>query len=73
MPPQKFYAVAQGRPPAPGIFLSWDETKTLVNGYKRALFKGFPTVEQATTYLADNNIPEDQRVIRSVSVDEGQA
>ncbi|KAE8404958.1 hypothetical protein BDV37DRAFT_246185 [Aspergillus pseudonomiae] len=73
MPSQRYYAVAQGRPPAPGIFLSWDVTKSLVNGYKGSLFRGFSTLEGATNYLAEKNVPEDQRVIRSASVDELQA
>ncbi|KAB8212851.1 hypothetical protein BDV33DRAFT_186025 [Aspergillus novoparasiticus] len=73
MPSQRYYAVAQGRPPAPGIFLSWDVTKSLVNGYKGSLFRGFLTLEGATNYLAEKNVPEDQRVIRSASVDELQA
>ncbi|KAE8396834.1 hypothetical protein BDV37DRAFT_267258 [Aspergillus pseudonomiae] len=69
----KYYAVAQGRPPAPDIFLSWDETKCLVNKHPRSIFKGFSTLEEATAYLAENGIPEHQRVIRGISMDGGQA
>uniref|UniRef100_A0A6C0I419 Ribonuclease H n=1 Tax=viral metagenome TaxID=1070528 RepID=A0A6C0I419_9ZZZZ len=44
-----FYAVANGR--TPGIFLTWDECKTSVNGYKHAVYKKFDTIEAANLFL----------------------
>jgi len=46
---QKYYAVKQGR--IPGIFLTWEDCKKSTEGYPGAVFKSFPTKEEAENYL----------------------
>lgn len=46
---KKIYAVKNGR--TPGIFLTWDACKAQVDGFPKAVFKSFPTIEEATAYL----------------------
>ena len=46
----KYYAVRKGR--IPGIYTSWAETQTQVNGFSGAEFKSFPTQEQAQQFIA---------------------
>ena len=45
----KFYAVKKGR--QPGIYRSWEECKTMVNGFSGALYKSFLTLKEAEEYL----------------------
>lgn len=45
----KFYAVKKGR--IVGIFESWDECQTQINGFADAQYKGFATKEAAQEYL----------------------
>ena len=48
----KFYAVARGR--HVGIVNTWEGAggaKEAVDGYEGAIFKSFPTVDQARTWL----------------------
>lgn len=47
----KYYAVYSGR--VPGIFTTWEEAKRSVNHFSEALYKGFPTFEQAVGWLAE--------------------
>jgi ribonuclease HI len=47
---QKIYAVKKGR--ITGIFKSWDECKSSVDGYPGAVFKSFFTEEEAKVYLS---------------------
>lgn len=47
----KFYAVAKGR--STGIFSSWNEAKTLVDGYTGAKYKSFPTRNEASEWLTN--------------------
>ena len=46
---QKFYAVKQGR--KTGLFTSWDDCKAQVQGYSGAVYKSFPTLQEAQMYL----------------------
>lgn len=46
----KFYAVKRGR--KEGIYTSWDECKEQVNGFPNALYKSFPTYEEAKSYIS---------------------
>lgn len=48
---QKFYAVAVGK--KPGIYYSWEECSSNVQGVKGAAYKSFPTLREAAAYLAD--------------------
>lgn len=45
----KWYSVRVGR--KSGVFQTWDEAKALVNGFTGAVFKSFPTREQAESFL----------------------
>lgn len=49
---KKFYVVWKGV--VPGIYSSWDECKKNVQGYENALYKSFPTLEEAQNALSDN-------------------
>ncbi|MGN0941034.1 MAG: ribonuclease HI [Selenomonadaceae bacterium] len=46
---KKFYAVKRGR--KIGIFTSWDECKSYVEGFERPVFKGFMTKTEAEAWL----------------------
>ena len=46
---EKYYAVKAGR--KTGIFQTWGECKKQVDGYSRAIFKSFSTMEEAEEYL----------------------
>lgn len=49
---QKFYAVVKGY--TPGIYTTWDEAKTQVDGYPGAVFKSFKTRKEAEESLTIN-------------------
>lgn len=46
---KKFYSVRRGR--TTGIFSSWAECREQVHGYAGAVYKSFPTLEEAEQYL----------------------
>jgi ribonuclease HI len=46
---KQYYAVRIGR--KPGIYRTWDECKDQVDGYAKAQFKGFGSLEEAEAYL----------------------
>lgn len=46
---KKFYAVKIGK--VPGIYLSWDECKKMVDGYSGAVYKSFSTKEEAEAFI----------------------
>lgn len=48
---KKYYAVKEGN--KRGIFETWEECKSSVNGYKGALYKSFSSYEDALNYLND--------------------
>ncbi len=50
---QKFYAVKQGR--KTGLFTTWDDCKAQVQGYSGAIYKSFPTLQEAQQYLWGND------------------
>lgn len=57
---KKVYAVKRGK--NTGIFYQWEECRKAVDGYPGAEYKGFPTVQEAKSYLGvadegENNIP----------------
>src|SRR5436190_5756020 len=45
MAKQKFYVVWRGR--KPGIYVTWDECRAQVLGFKDAVYKSFPTRKEA--------------------------
>lgn len=49
-PKNTCYAVKVGR--KPGIYDTWPETQAQVQGYSGAVYKGFPTREEALSWLA---------------------
>ncbi len=49
MAAKKFYAVKKGR--ITGIFSTWDDCKTSVNGFPGAVYKGFATLAEAKEYM----------------------
>lgn len=50
MAKKKVYAVRQGK--KTGIFYTWDACKAAVIGFSGAVYKSFPTEEEARAYLA---------------------
>lgn len=46
----KFYAVKKGK--HPGIYLNWADCQREVSGYSGAIYKSFPTLEEAKKWLA---------------------
>lgn len=58
---QKFYAVVKGC--TPGIYTTWDEAKTQVDGYPGAVYKSFKTEEEAVEFM---NIPVKERIYLNV-------
>ena len=49
MAAKKYYAVKRGK--ATGIFRTWEECRASVEGYPGAVYKGFPGLEEAESYL----------------------
>lgn len=54
---KKYYAVRVGR--KPGIYSTWEQCKKQVNGFSKAAYKSFETLQEAKRYLnfATNQIP----------------
>lgn len=48
MAKKKFYAVKTGK--TPGVYLTWDDCKAQVDGFSGAVYKSFPTREEAETF-----------------------
>lgn len=65
MAKKKIYAVKKGK--ATGIFKTWEECKTAVNGYPNAQYKGFYTEKEAVEYLA-----EESKSIKRLDIDTEQ-
>ncbi|MBQ3425778.1 MAG: ribonuclease H family protein [Clostridia bacterium] len=50
---KKFYAVRVGR--KPGIYTSWDECKDNVGNFRKAVYKGFMTLEEAEAFMGNGS------------------
>jgi ribonuclease HI len=50
----KYYAVREGK--KTGIFLTWDDCKKVVDGYKGAKYKSFPSLPEAEAYMRGENV-----------------
>jgi len=50
----KFYAVVKGR--NPGIYTTWKETEAEVKGFSGAIYKGFPTKNEAQEFINRSTI-----------------
>lgn len=46
---KKYYAVRTGK--TPGIYLTWDACKAMVDGYPGAKYKSFPSLAEAEAFL----------------------
>lgn len=46
---KKYYAVRVGK--TPGIYLSWDDCKAMVDGYPGAKYKSFANIEEAEAFV----------------------
>lgn len=46
---KKYYAVRVGK--TPGIYLTWDDCKAMVDGYPGAKYKSFPSIAEAEAFL----------------------
>ena len=53
MKKRKFYTVWVGR--TPGVYLSWEECEQQIHGYENAVYKSFPTLEQAEQAFKDDS------------------
>lgn len=53
---KKYYAVRIGK--VPGIYLSWDACKAMVDGYPGAKYKSFPTLEEAERFIQPEEAAE---------------
>lgn len=53
---KKFYAVKNGK--KPGIYETWDDCKANVHGFPNAIYKSFPTREEAENYMGD--VPQEE-------------
>lgn len=51
---KKVYAVKTGK--LVGLFYSWDECKKAIEGYPRAEYRGFNSVDDANSYLNGNEV-----------------
>jgi ribonuclease HI len=52
-----FYAIAKGK--EVGIFHTWAECKMHTDGFKGAVFKKFPTKEEAEKFIVENTKPKE--------------
>lgn len=58
---KKYYAVKKGL--KPGVYDSWDICAPLVHGYPGAVFKSFPTREEAEIFVQDDACPEKTQML----------
>ena len=47
---KKYYAVAKGR--TPGIYFTWEDCKVQVDGFSGAVYKSFPTIQEAEQFMS---------------------
>ncbi|MBQ5674178.1 MAG: RNase H1/viroplasmin domain-containing protein, partial [Lachnospiraceae bacterium] len=46
---KKFYAVKKGK--VPGVYDTWAECKSMVDGFSGAIYKSFLTLEEAKQFV----------------------
>ena len=51
---KKYYAVKVGK--STGIYNNWEDCKKQVTGFSGAIYKSFPTLEEAKEYLNNGNV-----------------
>ena len=49
---KKFYAVKKGK--VPGVYDTWAECKSMVDGFSGAIYKSFLTLEEAKQFVGDS-------------------
>ena len=54
---KKYYAVRSGRE-GPQVYESWDECKRQVHGVAGAVYKSFPTRQEAEAFAAGSGVAE---------------
>lgn len=59
---KKFYAVKQGR--VPGVYGTWEECREQVHGYSGAVYKSFPTAEEAMGYVTGQKREEGRQALQ---------
>ncbi|MCI5883961.1 MAG: ribonuclease H family protein [Eubacterium sp.] len=57
MAKKKYYAVKKGK--TPGIYLTWEDCKAQTEGFSGAIYKSFPTLEQAEQYVEGESSQDD--------------
>ena len=62
-----YYAVANGK--EIGIFLSWDDCKKSINGFKGAIYKKFDTKDDADMFLIENKVEPSKESIKTTIKD----
>jgi ATP-dependent DNA helicase PIF1 len=65
-PKAKVYAVAAGR--KPGLYETWEEARDQVASFPGAMFKGFPTVEEAEAYMATTTVEPIGEIVATTAV-----
>lgn len=63
---KKFYAVKIGK--TPGIYETWSECQSQINGVSGAVYKGFSTRQEALAFIDDTNIKSKQKVYHAEAV-----
>ena len=58
---KKYYAVQVGK--TPGIYLSWDDCKAMVEGYPGAKYKSFTNLEEAEAFVQGDAYEAKQKAI----------
>lgn len=53
---KKFYAVRKGR--TPGVFDTWNACKASVHGYSGAVYKSFPSREEAEAFVTGGSVKQ---------------
>lgn len=57
MAKKKYYAVKKGK--TPGIYLTWNDCKAQTDGYSGAIYKSFPTREEAENFVRGTSAASD--------------
>ena len=65
MAKKKYYAVLNGK--VPGIYFDWDSCKKNVDGFKGAIYKSFPTIEEAKAFIENGGINQNNEKKQNVS------
>ena len=65
---KKYYAVKKGR--TPGIYMTWDDCRKMVDGFPDAKYKSFKTLEEAKEFI-DSGIDNKIDLINDNNFDSG--